>query len=71
MAKENKSIIDNDLKNLKEMEHNLQKAIDDLITESEFEPKIVLEHVSMIITNLAMVAASIRMKTQQQTLNAH
>jgi len=54
------------VKNLTEMELNLQYAIDDLIDESEDQSKLVSQHVSIIITQLAMVAASVRVKKQQQ-----
>jgi hypothetical protein len=55
------------VKNLTEMELNLQYAIDDLIDESEEDQsKLVSQHVSMIITQLAMAAASLRVKKQQQ-----
>ncbi len=54
------------VRNLTEMELNLQYAIDDLIDESEDQSTLVSQHVSMIITQLAMVAASIRVKKQQQ-----
>ena len=54
------------VKNLTEMELNLQYAIDDLIDESEDQSKLVTQHVSMIITQLAMVAASLRVKKQQK-----
>jgi len=48
------------------MELNLQYAIDDLIDEAEDQSKLVTQHVSMIITQLAMVAASLRVKKQQK-----
>lgn len=54
------------VKSLTEMELNLQYAIDDLIDESEDQSKLVTQHVSMIITQLAMVAASLRVKKQQK-----
>ena len=54
------------VKNLTEMELNLQYAIDDLIDESEDQSKLVSQHVSMIITQLAMVAASVREQKQQK-----
>ena len=54
------------VKSLTEMELNLQYAIDDLIDESVDQSKLVSQHVSMIITQLAMVAASLRVKKQQK-----
>jgi len=54
------------VKSLTEMELNLQYAIDDLIDEAEDQSKLVTQHVSMIITQLAMVAASLRVKKQQK-----
>jgi light-regulated signal transduction histidine kinase (bacteriophytochrome) len=54
------------VKNLTEMELNLQYAIDDLIDESEDQTKLVSQHVSMIITQLAKVAADLRVKKQQE-----
>jgi len=54
------------VKSLTEMELNLQYAIDDLIDETEDQSKLVTQHVSMIITQLAMVAASLRVKKQQK-----
>ena len=54
------------VKSLTEMELNLQYAIDDLIDESEDQSKLVSQHVSMIITQLAMVAADLRVKKQQK-----
>ncbi|MBK5113799.1 MAG: hypothetical protein KGD59_07800 [Candidatus Heimdallarchaeota archaeon] len=54
------------VKNLTEMELNLQYAIDDLIDESEDQSKLVSQHVSMIITQLAKVAADLRVKKQQE-----
>jgi len=52
-----------------EMESNLKNAIDDLIEESEDQPKIVTQHVSMIITHLAKVTADLRVKKQQGLKN--
>ena len=57
------------VKSLTEMELNLQYAIDDLIDESEDQSKLFTQHVSMIITQLAMVAASLRVKKQQKVKN--
>ena len=57
--------IDNRLKqihDMSEMEGNLQRAINDLIDESENTPGIDVQHVSMIISHLAMAAASLREK---------
>ena len=54
------------VKSLTEMELNLQYAIDDLIDESEDQSKLVSQHVSMIITQLAMGAADLRVKKQQK-----
>ena len=50
-----------------ELEDNLQNAIDDLIFESNNEETsdLVSQHTSMIITHLAMAAASLRIKKQQ------
>ena len=57
-----------DLKQIKEMdelEDNLQNAIDDLIFESDDKSDLVSQHTSMIITHLAMAAATLRIKKQQ------
>ncbi|NHJ33580.1 MAG: hypothetical protein FK732_12035 [Asgard group archaeon] len=54
------------VKSLTEMELNLQYAIDDLIDESEDQTKLISQQVSMIITQLAMAAASVRVKKQQK-----
>ncbi|NHJ85953.1 MAG: hypothetical protein FK734_10860 [Asgard group archaeon] len=56
---------DEELKTINEFEHNLQKAINELIDESDLEPDQFSQHVSMIITHLAMAAASLRIKKQQ------
>ena len=54
-----------DVKAMKEMENNLKIAINDLIDESESKSKLITQHISMIITNLAMAAASLRVQKQQ------
>ncbi|MBN1331013.1 MAG: hypothetical protein JXA54_16190 [Candidatus Heimdallarchaeota archaeon] len=51
-----------------ELEENLQHAIDDLIEESSNNSQQINAHVSMIITHLAIAAASLRMKKQQEIL---
>ncbi|NHJ38765.1 MAG: hypothetical protein FK731_01945 [Asgard group archaeon] len=51
---------------MSEMEKNLKIAINELIDESESKSKLVTQHISMIITNLAMAAASLRVQKQQQ-----
>ncbi|MHA1156201.1 MAG: hypothetical protein ACTSQK_08845, partial [Candidatus Heimdallarchaeota archaeon] len=53
------------IKQIDEMEGNLQNAIDDLILESDEQSDLVSQHASMIITQLAMAAASLRIKKQQ------
>ena len=52
---------------MSEMEENLERAINDLIDESENTPSIDVQHVSMIISHLAMAAASLREKKQIET----
>ncbi len=52
---------------MSEMEVNLERAINDLIDESENTPSIDVQHVSMIISHLAMAAASLREKKQIET----
>jgi hypothetical protein len=54
-----------DVEAMKEMENNLKLAINELIDESESKSKLVTQHISMIITNLAMAAASLRVQKQQ------
>ena len=56
------------IKQIDEMEGNLQNAIDDLILESDEQSDLVSQHASMIITQLAMAAASLRIKKQQSVL---
>lgn len=56
------------IKQIDEMEGNLQNAIDDLILESEEQSDLVTQHASMIITQLAMAAASLRIKKQQSII---
>ncbi len=56
------------IKQIDEMEGNLQNAINDLISESDQQSDLVIQHASMIITQLAMVAASLRVKKQQSIL---
>ena len=51
---------------LSEMEGNLQLAINDLIDESDHSPGIDVQHVSMIISHLAMAAATLREKKQTE-----
>ena len=57
----------NQIKQYDELEDNLQHAIDDLIFESNEDDTsdLVSQHTSMIITHLAMAAASLRIKKQQ------
>ena len=52
---------------MSEMEINLQRAINDLIDESENSQGIDVQHISMIISHLAMAAASLREKKQKET----
>ncbi|NHK32938.1 MAG: hypothetical protein FK730_16445 [Asgard group archaeon] len=54
-----------DVEAMNEMENNLKLAINELIDESESKSKLVTQHISMIITNLAMAAASLRVQKQQ------
>lgn len=56
------------IKQFDELEGNLQNAIDDLILESDKQSDLVTQHTSMIITQLAMTAASLRIKKQQSVL---
>ncbi|NHJ04845.1 MAG: hypothetical protein EAX90_08475 [Candidatus Heimdallarchaeota archaeon] len=63
-VKDNKIV--NQIQEITQMELNLQNAIDDLILESELESALVSQHVSMIVTQLAMAAASLRIKKQQK-----
>jgi hypothetical protein len=58
-----------ELQALHEMENNLKLAINDLIDESESQSNLVTQHISMIITNLAMAAANLRIHKQQQIAN--
>ncbi|HUT80373.1 MAG TPA: hypothetical protein VMZ29_04145 [Candidatus Bathyarchaeia archaeon] len=58
----------NELNVITKLEENLQHAIDDLIDESEYQTQQINEHVSLIITHLAIAAASLRMKKQQEIL---
>ena len=68
MTKPVKATIQQNVKEMNEMESNLQLAINDLIDKAEDQSKIVTQHVSMIVTHLAMVAASLRVKKQQQIM---
>ncbi|MFW9923488.1 MAG: hypothetical protein ACFFDW_09425 [Candidatus Thorarchaeota archaeon] len=52
-----------------ELEDNLQHAIDELIVESEDGSSLIVEQVSYIITHLAMAAADLRIKKQQERSN--
>ncbi len=56
------------IKQIGEMEGNLQNAINDLISESDDQSDLITKHASMIITQLAMAAASLRIKKQQSVL---
>ncbi len=56
------------IKQIGEMEGNLQNAINDLISESDDQSDLITQHASMIITQLAMAAASLRIKKQQSVL---
>ena len=51
-----------------DFEINLKNAINDLIDIAEFTSKIDSEHISMIITHLAVAAAFIRIKKQNNIL---
>ncbi|HUU77887.1 MAG TPA: hypothetical protein VMX55_06040 [candidate division Zixibacteria bacterium] len=62
--KDNKIV--SQIQEITQMESNLQNAIDDLILESELESALVSQHVSMIVTQLAMAAANLRIKKQQK-----
>ena len=64
ISKDQKAI--NQIKELNELESNLKLAIDDLILESDVESTLVSQHVSMIVTQLAMAAANLRIKKQQK-----
>jgi hypothetical protein len=55
-----------EVKAIHEMENNLKLAINSLIDESESQSMLVTKHISMIITNLAMAAATLRIQKQQQ-----
>ncbi|MGC9779905.1 MAG: hypothetical protein HZR80_11730 [Candidatus Heimdallarchaeota archaeon] len=68
MTKQVNATIQENVKEIDEMESNLQHVINDLIDEAEYQSKLVSQHVSMIITHLAMVAASLRVKKQQQIM---
>ncbi|NHJ84749.1 MAG: hypothetical protein FK734_04760 [Asgard group archaeon] len=57
-----------ELNAITELEENLQQAIDDLIAESDYHTQQVNEHVSLIVTQLAVAAASLRIKKQQEVL---
>ena len=63
-TKDQKTI--NQIKELNELESNLKHAIDDLILESDVESTLVSQHVSMIVTQLAMAAANLRIQKQQK-----
>ncbi|NHJ46470.1 MAG: hypothetical protein FK733_01660 [Asgard group archaeon] len=64
--KEKNSEASEEVKAIHEMENNLKLAINSLIDESESQSILVTKHISMIITNLAMAAASLRVQKQQQ-----
>lgn len=57
------------IKQIDELEDNLQHSIDDLIMESEDGSSLIIEHVNYIITHLAMAAADLRIKKQQERFN--
>jgi ABC-type transporter Mla subunit MlaD len=54
----------------KEMQMNLQHAINEIIQESEHHSQMTAENVSFIITQLAKVAADLREKRQSQILKS-
>lgn len=52
------------VREMDELEENIQLAIDELIYESDNSESFVKQHVNLIVTHLAKAAADLRIKKQ-------
>ena len=60
------SKIESQIHEMTQMESNLQNAIDELILENDLESNLISQHVSLIVTQIAMAAASLRIEKQRK-----